>query len=119
MAVSDTEALTEAARIICKRAKEISGAFSVRIPAATHVTVSNGTVAVITDGEAAPNAAPFEAGELHPLWAHVGSWRYEHYKWGRQPYRPYMTMAALDKIQDACEAYAESVYDLARKDGFR
>jgi hypothetical protein len=119
MAKSDTDALVDAAGVICRMAKTISARFSRRIPAATHVGTNNGMVAVITDGNVAPNAAPFEAGELHPLWAHVGSWRYEHWKWGKQPTRPYMIEAATAKIDEAAEAYAQSVYDYARRFGFK
>jgi hypothetical protein len=119
MSAADTAALVRAASIIARRAKEISSAFSRRIPASTHVTVSNGMVAVVTDGKTAPNAAPFEAAELHPLWARVGSYRYEHMPWGKQPLRAYMMTAATQKLDDAAQAYGEAVYAYARQRGFR
>jgi hypothetical protein len=119
MAAADIAALKNAADVISNRAKIIAGAFSRRIPAATHVAVSNGMVAVITDGTLAPNAAPFEAAELHPLWAHIGSWRYVHYKWGKQPPRPYMTEAAVQELDKAAEAYGQSIYAYAIAHGFK
>lgn len=115
----DLDGLIKAAEIISNRAKEIAATRSRRIPASTHVTVNNGAVAVITDGATAPNAAPFMAAELHPLWAHVGTWRYVHFKWGKQPYFPYMWMAAEDELDAAAEAYADSVYAYAVSAGFK
>jgi hypothetical protein len=119
MAAADTAALKGAADRISRRAKLISSTFSRRIPAATHVAVNNGMVAVVTDGSGAPNAAPFEAGELHPLWAAVGSWRYLHYKWGKQPLRPYMIEAAVSELNAAAEAYGQSIYAYAIARGFK
>jgi hypothetical protein len=118
MSAADVDALADAAAIIARRAKVISSAFSSRIPASTHVTVSNGVVAVVTDGATAPNAAPFEGAELHPLWAHIGSYRYEHWHWGKQPYRPYMLTAAVQSLDDAAQAYGGSAYAYARLFGF-
>lgn len=115
----DLNGLTKAAEIISAEAKRVSAMRSVRIPASTHVGVNNGMVAVITDGATAPNAAPFEAAELHPLWAHVGSYRYVHFKWGRQPFFPYMMIAAENKIAEAAEAYGDSVYDYAVSLGWK
>lgn len=111
--------LMQAAEKISTRAKIISGTFSRRIPIATHVTVNNGVVAVITDGSIAPNAAPFEGGELHPLWARVGSWRYLHFKWGQQPLRPYMMEAAASELDNAAVTYAKSVYAYAGSLGWK
>lgn len=109
---AEIDGLIKAARIIAERARVISSAFSRRIPAGTHVVVkTNGIVAVRTEGAIAPNAAPFEAAELHPLWARVGSVRYLYSHWGKQPYRPYMLQAALQKLDDAAEAYADEVID--------
>lgn len=115
---SDIDGLKKAAELISKRAKEISAAFSRRIPASTHVVVASGVVQVRTEGATAPNAAPFEAAELHPLWARVGTPRYTDWKWGKQPYRPYMLMAAEQEIDAAAEEYGESMYGYARSFGF-
>jgi hypothetical protein len=115
----DLAALVKAANIICRRAQLISATRSRRIPAATHVTSNAGMVAVITDGVVAPNAAPFEAGELHPLWAKVGSWRYDHFKWGKQPFFPYMMEAASTELDNAAIAYSESVYEYAKTLGWK
>ena len=120
--MSDADALNEAARTFAKAAQKISSAFSTRIPAATHVvpSVDQGrTASVITEGQLAPNAAPFEAAEAHPLWADIGSWRYDHDKWGRQPLRPYMLEAAETAAQDACYDYSESVIDYMAKTGWK
>jgi hypothetical protein len=116
--LADRAALRRAANIICDRAQTIAAKRSRRIPAATHVLEDQGIVKVKTEGSLAPNAAPFEAGELHPLWAHVGSYRYDHYKWGRQPFFPYMMEAALEKVDDAAQAYGDSVYDYAIQRGW-
>jgi hypothetical protein len=116
---SDRAALSKAAEIISTRAKEIASTRSRRIPAATHVTEANGIVQVKTEGSIAPNAAPFEAGELHPLWARVGSNKYNHGDWGRQPLFPYMMMAAEETLDQAAEAYGDSLYAYVRILGWR
>ena len=74
---------------------------SQRIPAATYVAPFDEQQAVVfTDGVLAPNAAPFEFGERHPLFGNERSW------WP-QPLRPYMNRAASNKrtVQAASEAY--------------
>jgi len=119
--MSDNTALTNAANVFSKEAQKISSAFSTRIPLATHAVPSFDGVhaSVITEGSIAPNAAPFEGGETHPLWAHIGSWRYVHFKWGTQPLRPYMLEAAESAAQDACFAYSDSVIDYLVKTGWK
>jgi hypothetical protein len=76
-----------------------------RIPAATAVLpVGEQSANVETDGGAAPNAAPFEFGERHPLW---GRWVTGK---GKQPKRPYLDRTAKDgtTINSAGDIYADA-----------
>jgi hypothetical protein len=83
-----------------------------RIVANTFVSGTGEQAAeVVTDGNAAPNAAPFEFGERHPLF---GNRRH----WYPQPRRSYMSNAASSsKVKEkAAEAYAEAERDLLAKE---
>ncbi len=119
--MSNTDYLRKAAEIIARKAKMNSVKFSRRIPANTHVRVSLEGVAVVTDGNRAPNAAPFETAERHPLWAAVGSTRYEKKPedWRKQPYRPYMLEAGYSELDKAALAFAESSISHARRLGWK
>lgn len=102
------ESVIRAAEIYADQAKRNAARYSRRIPAATHVEGSAEQVAyVVTDGNAAPNAAPFEFGERHPLFGNRGHW----YK---QPTRAYMSNAANSKTTQAAaaEAYATAEVQL-------
>lgn len=95
----------KAASIFQAQAKKNAARFSTRIPAATYVQgYQDQEAMVVTDGSAAPNAAPFEFGERHPLW---GRWVTGK---GKQPRRSYMSNAATNAgvIENAAEAYAEA-----------
>jgi hypothetical protein len=97
------ESVLMAAEIFATKARSIAAKFSTRIPAATHVEPLNEqTATVVTDGKAAPNAAPFEFGERHPLW---GRWVTGK---GKQPTRAYMNRTANDSatLDEAADVYA-------------
>jgi hypothetical protein len=102
----------KAAAIFAAQARTNAAKFSVRIPAATSVLPYNEHQAqVVTDGVAAPNAAPFEFGERHPLWGNRKYWR-------PQPRRAYMDRAARNPgaFSAAAEIYAETETELLAKE---
>jgi hypothetical protein len=103
--------MKEAADIIRDEARRISSSFSRRIPAATHTRQGPRYTEVVTDGNAAPNAAPFEFAENHPLFARKGTKRYRDSKWYKQPHRPFMAEAVDAKKDDAVAKAAEVVND--------
>lgn len=93
-----------AAQVFAAQAQKNAARFSVRIPAATYVqAVEEQSALVITDGTAAPNAAPFEFGERHPLY---GNRKF----WYKQPLRAYMSNAARNAGAQnrATEAYGDA-----------
>lgn len=95
------QSVMDAAEVFADVARANAARFSIRIPAATAVVALNEQAAmVVTDGDAAPNAAPFEFGERHPLFGNRSSWY-------QQPRRAYMSSAANNPV--AVEA-ASDVY---------
>jgi hypothetical protein len=111
--------LKDAAEVIAAQARA-NAAWSKRIPAATRVGggLTAGGVYVRTPGKYARNAAPFEFGKRHPLFARVGSKRYSG-EWYPTPHRPYMEDAAEQALDRAAEKYAEIVDDWAHQLGFK
>jgi hypothetical protein len=108
------DGLMAAAKVFRDLAASIAGRRSRRIPIATKVSDQGETeVDVVTDGELAPNAAPFEYAEMHPLWASVGSTRYDRFPadWGRQPLFPYMDMAMNAGLDKAAQTYGDITID--------
>lgn len=106
--------LKRAAKLVCDQAK-VNASFSRRIPAATSVRGADKPgdeyVEVFTDGNLAPNAAPFEYAEYHPLW---GNRKYEY----RQPHRAYMSDALIQRANAAAEEIAQAVDDWGHDLGF-
>lgn len=95
------QSVMEAAEIFAEVARRNAAPFSTRIPAATSaVPLDEQRAMVVTNGDAAPNAAPFEFAERHPLF---GDRQY----WYTQPMRQYMSRAANNPV--AIEA-ASDVY---------
>lgn len=97
------ESVMAAAEVFAEQARVNAAAFSTRIPAATGVEALNEqTAAVVTDGGAAPNAAPFEFAERHPLFGNRGHWY-------RQPRRAYMDRAARNSStnEQALQVYGD------------
>src|SRR5258708_31679927 len=79
--------LLAAAELIAVKARANAAKFSRRIPGATHARPKGpDAVVVITDGMAAPNAAPFEFGKRHPLFG-------DRTHWYKQPTRAYISRA--------------------------
>lgn len=94
----------QAAQVFGDQARKNAAKFSVRIPAATGVDgLTEQTAQVVTDGTAAPNAAPFEFGLSHPMFG-------DRKAWGKQPKRAYMDRAAKNgsALNRAADAYAEA-----------
>jgi hypothetical protein len=112
---STRESVLAAAEIFAAKARANAAKFSKRIPAATAVVPwKDDTATVTTDGDAAPNAAPFEFGERHPLY---GNRKF----WFPQPRRSYMSNAAnsASTVNAAAEVYAaKEVELLAAEYGF-
>jgi hypothetical protein len=96
------ESVLEAAGVLSRQAKANAASFSRRIPMATYVAgFSENQAMVVTDGAAAPNAAPFEFGERHPVFGNRNVWR-------KQPLRPYMNRAATGPaLDEAADVYAD------------
>lgn len=106
------ESVMKAAEIFAARARVNAAKFSARIPLATFVEGVDGDHAqVVTDGVLAPNAAPFEFGERHPLFGNR-----QH--WYKQPTRAYMSNAATNNatIDAAADAYGNSEAELLAKE---
>lgn len=98
------ESVLKAAEVFLVQARKNAMRFSTRIAPATHVTgLGEHQAMLVTDGTAAPNAAPFEFGERHPLY---GNRRH----WYKQRTRAYMSRAASNKtaISKAADIYAEA-----------
>lgn len=112
---STRSSVLKAAEILAAQARRNAAAFSTRIPAATVVAgLAEQQAAVVTDGAAAPNAAPFEFGERHPLFG-------DKKHWYKQPLRAYMNRAATNSgaLASALEAYgAEETLLLSAEYGF-
>jgi hypothetical protein len=115
----DRNALKKAAEIAARQIV-VNGTATVsrRIAAATRVVSRGSQVGVVVDGETAPMAAPFEAGEWHPLFGHR-EWTPRPGKSDHMPLRPFLTTARDQKADDMLEKYADSVYDYAKKRGFK
>lgn len=109
---ADRKALKNAAQEYRKRAAANAAPYSRRIPASLRVVDTGSSVFVIADGTIAPNAAPFEGPEEHPLF---GNRNY----WYMQPHRPFMSDAARQGSDSAMDKYAQSVYDYAESKGFK
>lgn len=102
------ESVLAAAEIFAEKARQIAAKFSRRIPAATYVDpYTEQQAQVVTDGVEAPNAAPFEFGERHPLFG-------DRKHWYKQPTRAYMSRAAQDSstIDKAADIYGSLEADL-------
>lgn len=100
--------LREAAEVIAEAAREISGQFSTRIPASIVVRGGTTQVWIVAGGEAAPNAAPFEDGSFHPVFARGPR---SKWTWRRQPHRPFLEEAELAAGNEAAEAFAQIIDD--------
>ncbi len=93
--------LAKGAELIAEAAKASARKFSIRIPVATTVRpgYAPDEVVVITDGDIAPNAAPFEYGKRHPLFGNTNFWY-------PTPKRSYMTQAFRATSTAALQVYA-------------
>jgi hypothetical protein len=99
---STRPSVLKAAEVFLEQARRNAAKFSRRIPAATYVSgYQDQQAMIVTDGDAAPNAAPFEFAERHPLWG-------DRAHWYKQPRRPYMSRAASSKatVEKAADIYA-------------
>lgn len=107
--------LRRAAKLIADQAKVNAAGFSRRIPAATRISGAtrpgDDYVEIVTNGDEAPNASPFEDAEWHPLW---GNKRHEY----QQPHRPYMEDAVNQKSDAAVNEIANVIDDWAADLGF-
>lgn len=113
MDADSAERIKEAAEVIAAGARQNASSFSKRIPAATKAVGDSATKAhVITSGAQAPNAAPFEYAERHPLFGNKKHWY-------TQPHRPYMERAGRDDLDEAAEAYSEVFDDWAARLGYK
>lgn len=111
------KSVIQAAQVFGDQARKSAARFSTRIPAATRVEgAAEQEAAVVVDGNAAPNAAPFEFGERHPLWGRRGPG-----DWRKQPTRAFLSNAAKNPgaINRAVEAYgAAEALMLAEEYGY-
>lgn len=102
----------KAAEIFAAKARANAAKFSRRIPAATYVDpYTEEQAQVVTDGTMAPNAAPFEFGERHPLFG-------DRKHWYKQPTRAYMSRAAKDSktIDTAADVYATAEVEMLEQE---
>lgn len=121
------ESVLKAAQVFADQARKNASRFSKRIPAATFVdSAGDQRAEIVTDGTAAPNAAPFEFGERHPLnypnqVATLNRYgRSRH--WVKQRTRAYMSNAAKNPraIQKAADVYASTETELlAQEHGYK
>jgi hypothetical protein len=103
--------MRNAAKMAADAARQISGAFSVRIPAAISVFDDGTGIGVNVSGAVARNADPIEYGKRHPLF---GNDKY----WYKTPYHPFL-LQAMDQVQDAAtDEIGDVVFDWARDDGW-
>jgi len=104
-----------AAAVFAEKARANAAKFSTRIPAATFVkAVDEQQALVMTAGNEAPNAAPFEFRERHPLWG-------DRKHWYAQPLRAYMSNAARNAATQskAADAYGDAeTKQLAKEFGY-
>lgn len=106
--------LENAGDIIEGSVKKEAAGFSRRIPRATRrdqVGLNDNNVTVTTDHRIAPNAAPFEWAEDHPLFGN----RHHEY---RQPRRPYASRGLYAAAEEATKEAANMVDDWAKDLGF-
>jgi hypothetical protein len=103
--------LKKAAEIFCMYARTFGAGVARHIPIATGVEASLEGVYVITDGDKAPMARPFEAGLDHPLFGNRSYW----YKMKK---KPYMEEAAKAGLNEAAEVYSHVIDSKLRRDGF-
>lgn len=109
---ANMEFLMEGAEIVAAAARTNASKFSQRIPAATKATPTGpSSVAVITDGSAAPNAAPFEFGKRHPLFGDTNHW----YK---QPTRAYMNRAFKATVAEVVDVYGKAADAMTEAAGY-
>lgn len=103
------ESVLQAAAVFMMKARANAAKFSTRIPPATTVQGYDEQKAmVVTDGAAAPNAAPFEFRERHPVFADKDLPR-DEWTWRYQPRRSYMGNAATNKptVSKAVDVYGD------------
>lgn len=110
---AERKRLEEAAEVVAGKAREISSAFSKRIPASVKVvTHDSGNVVVEAGGPEAPNAYPFDPPDnppvRHPVYGHGPR---DTWHWAPQPYRPFMEQAAEQAADRAAEVFADLVDD--------
>jgi hypothetical protein len=101
-----------AAELFAAKARANASNFSTRIPPATTAEPYGEQEAqIVTDGTAAPNAAPFEFGERHPLFG-------DRAHWYKQQTRAYMNRAARDPgtIGAAADIYGTAEAELLSKE---
>lgn len=104
------ESVLAAAEVVCEAVRAKAARFSTRIPAATDVHPYQENAAIIsTDGQKAPNAAPFEFGERHP--SNTPN-NYGNNVWCKGTRRAYMTNGAKAGTAAAAEVYGEREIEL-------
>jgi hypothetical protein len=114
--------LERAGDIIETEVRSAAAGFSRRIPLATHrdqVGLSDSEVTVTTDHRAAPNAAPFEWAEHHPLFGGATGKPHEGKGWYQQPRRPYAAEGLLAASDRAADEAGNMVDDWAHDLGFK
>lgn len=102
------DSVLRAAGIVLERVRLNAAKFSKRIPAATNIeSRAEQEAMIVTDGNEAPNGAPFEFGERHPLFG-------DRELWYKQPRRSYMSNAArhAPTVAKAAEEYGKVETDL-------
>lgn len=102
----------KAAEILAAQARSNASKFSTRIgPATQAIPYNEHQAQVVTDGVKAPNAAPFEFGERHPVYGNRKVWR-------KQPTRAYMNRAARNPgaLDAAANIYADTEAELLAKE---
>jgi hypothetical protein len=104
--------LTKAARMIANIARSTGAKVAKEIPGATEVVASAEGVYVVTWGDRAPMAAPFEGGLNHPLFGDR-----EH--WYTMKRKPYMQQAAYIGAKKAAEIFSHAIDAKLRDAGFK
>jgi hypothetical protein len=100
--------LREAAEVIATAAREISATIGSRIPATIKIAGGTTGLFIVAGGEAAPNAAPFENGSWHPVYARGPR---SGWAWRRQPKKPFLEEAYAVSGEEAAEAFASVIDD--------
>lgn len=108
--------LREAARPILDAAKASAGAYSARIPASLSIGGGGRGVFIVANGSVAPNAAPFEIPERHPLWA---TGPRSGWQWRVQPHRPFLEIGAEQGSAEAMRIFATVIDDWTRQLGWK